>query len=72
MNTVTVNLKMNHMPVHAILDLGARCSVIDLGSFEKLGLAQNITSSNRHFINASGKTMDILGTVNMEVKFNRM
>ena len=72
MNTVTVSLKMHHISVYAILDSGAGCSVIDLGFLEKLGLAQNITSSNHRLINASGKTMDILGTVNMEVKFNRM
>ena len=55
MNTVTVSVKMNHMFVHTILDSGAGCSVIDLGSLENLGLAQNVTSSNHRLINASGK-----------------
>ena len=40
--------------------------------FGILGLAQNITSSNHCLIDASGKTMGMLGTVNMEVKFNPM
>ena len=43
MNTVAVSVKMNHMFVHVILDSGAGCSVIDLGSLEKLGLAKKMS-----------------------------
>ena len=42
MNTVTLGVKMNNIPFHAVLDSGAGCSVIDLGSVEKLGVSQII------------------------------
>ena len=44
-----------------------------MGSVEKLGLTQDIIpSKNHHLVNASGHSMDIVGTINIEVKFNGM
>ena len=70
MNTVTLGVKMNNIPVHAILDSNAGCSVIDLGYVEKLGLGQNIIRANHKLIDASGNTMDIIGTITTVVNFN--
>ena len=72
MNTVTLGVKMNNIPVHAVLDSGAGCSVIDLGSVEKLGLSQNIIQASHKLIDASGNNMDIIGTITTVVNFNRM
>ena len=72
MNTVTLGVKINNIPVHAVLDSGAGCSVIDLGSVEKLSLSQNIIQANHKLIDASGNTMDIIGSITTVVNFNRM
>ena len=72
MNTVTLGVKINNIPVHAVLDSGAGCSVIDLGSVEKLSLSQNIIQANHKLIDASGNTMDIIGSITTVVNFSRM
>ena len=72
MNTVTLGMKTNNIPVHAVLDSGAGCSVIDLSSVEKLDLSQNIIQANHKLTDASGNTMDIIGTITTVVNFHRM
>ena len=57
MNTVTLGVKMNNIPVHAVFDSGAGCSVIDLGSVQKLGLSQTVIQANHKLIDASGKVL---------------
>ena len=63
---------MNNIPVHAVLDSSAGCSVIDLGSVEKFGLSQNVIQANLKLTDASGNTMDIIGTITTVVNFSRM
>ena len=47
--------------VNAMMDSGAGCSVIDIGTLENIGLVENITSCDDHLVNASGDEMDIAG-----------
>ena len=50
------------------MDTGSGCSIIDLGTLQKIGLDNCIdNSSPKSLINASGDTMKILGTVKIDV-----
>ena len=59
---------MENKIVNAILDSGAGCSIIDIGSLEEIGLADNIKCSHSCLISASGEKMDISGVVNITVR----
>ena len=50
------------------MDTGSGCSIIDLGTLQRIGLDNCIDkSSPKALINASGDTMKILGTVKIDV-----
>ena len=70
--SVAVNVLMNGKEVNAILDSGAGCCVIDIGTLEELGLLDNIVSKSNHLVNASGERMDIAGIVNIELRLQGM
>ena len=63
--TVTVKVKMENKTVNAVLDSGAGCSIIDVGSLETIGLKDNINVCSSCLINASGDKMNIVGVVNI-------
>ena len=49
------------------MDTGSGCSIIDLGTLQRIGLDNCIDKSSRKaLINASGDTMKILGTVKID------
>ena len=50
-----------------MLDTGASCSLIDLGSIERLGLQTNIKSSDHRLIDASGNSMSIIGDLDIPI-----
>ena len=53
--------------INALLDSGASCSVIDMGTLEILGLQGSIDNSQHIIIDASGKTMNISGSINLNL-----
>lgn len=61
-------MELNHKTVNSVLDSGAGCSVIDIGTLENLGLCDKIVKSHDRLINASGKEMDIAGVVSINVE----
>ena len=61
-------MKLESKIVNAMMDSGAGCSVIDIGTLENIGLVENITSCDDHLVNASGDEMDIAGVVNINVQ----
>ena len=67
-DSATVKMKLNNFRTNALLDSGARWSVIDVGSLSALGLENNIKNTDKCLFNASGHEMDILGVVDIEVK----
>ena len=56
--------------LNVLLDTGASCSMIDLGTIQTLGLDMNTIESTRDLINASGNNMNIAGSVyiNLQLK----
>ena len=54
--------------IHAVLDSGAGCSIVDLGSLERIGMQHYIKRGNNVLINASGYQMDILGIVKIPTR----
>lgn len=50
-----------------MLDTGASCSIIDLGTIQNLGLDKNIIKSTHELIDASGNDMSIAGSVDLNV-----
>ena len=51
-----------------MLDSGAGCSIIDVGSLERIGMKDCIARGNNVLINASGHHMDILGIVKIPTR----
>ena len=62
-----LNIKIDENPTNALIDTGASCSLIDVGSLRALGLNKNIEQSNHTLIDASDNTMDILRTLNVMI-----
>ena len=51
-----------------MIDNGASCSLIDIGTIEKLGFNKHVDQqTHHHLIDASGNNMKIIGTVNIDV-----
>ena len=51
-----------------MIDTGASCSLMDIGTFEKLGFDNQINEqAHHHLIDASGNNMKIIGTVTIDV-----
>ena len=54
-----------------MIDTGASCSLMDIGTFEKLGLNTEIEQNTHYSLtDASGNAMNIIGTVNISVSLN--
>ena len=49
------------------LDMGASCSIMDLGTFESLGLQSKASPFHNRLVDASGNNMQILGSSVVEV-----
>ena len=49
--------------VNALLDTGASCSLIDIGSLQTLGLDTKIITTEHKLVDASGREMNIIGSV---------
>ena len=56
-------MKFDNQDAHALLDTGASCPLIDLGSLQTLGLDAKIVPSDHNLIDASGRYMNIMGSV---------
>ena len=65
-----IGIDLADLRVNALIDTGASCSLIDIGSLEKLGLAQLVNSTNHRLINASGNDMNIMGSIDVEIRVN--
>ena len=67
--TVTVKASLNGHKTNTTMDTGAGHSLIDYGSLEHVGLHNKIKKLQEGdvLINASGKEMDIVGTVDIPV-----
>ena len=50
-----------------MLDTGASCSLIDLGSVRKLQLNSPINSTYHHLVDASGNNMEIIGSIDVPI-----
>ena len=61
-------------PLNALLDTGASCSILDLGTIQTLGLDMNIIASTHDLIDASGNNMNIAGSIdiNLQLKGTRL
>ena len=62
-------MKLENKILNALLDTGASCSIIDLGTIQNLGFDKNITKSNHDLIDASGNAMSIAGSIDLNVHF---
>lgn len=62
-----MNFKFEGIPTNALLDTGASCSLIDIGTLRNLSLDNKIMKSQHEIVNASGNKMNISGSVNIEV-----
>ena len=49
--------------INALLDTGASCSLIDIGSLQMLGLGHKIITTEHKLVDASGREMNIIGSV---------
>ena len=49
--------------INALLDTGASCSLIDIGSIQMLGLDHKIITTEDKLVDASGREMNIIGSV---------
>ena len=49
--------------INALLDTGASCSLIDIGSLQVLGLDSKIITTEHKLVDASGREMNIIGSV---------
>ena len=70
--TVTLQIRLGDKSVNAILDSGAGCSIIDIGSLEEIGSENKVSPCNGRFVNASGILMDIAGVVKLPVQLKGM
>ena len=68
--SVVLKVKMGGKVVNAILDSGAGCSVIDLGTLKEIGFEKHVVPTDCHLVNASGVKMDIAGVVHLTVGIN--
>ena len=71
-DSATVKVMLNNYRTNALIDSGARCSVIDLGSLSAIGMDKAIKNTEKRLFNASGNKMDILGVVDIEVKSDKI
>ena len=55
-----LNIQFNNTPMNVLIDTGASCSIIDIGSIFKLGLYEKIKPHGDQLINALGIPMDII------------
>ena len=65
-----MNVKFENNSVNALLDTGASCSLMDMGTFESLGLQSKIIPFPNQLVDASGNDMSIIGStmVNITIK----
>ena len=49
--------------INALLDTGASCSLIDIGSLQMLGLDSKVITTEHKLVDASGREMNIIGSV---------
>lgn len=67
--SAVVKISFSDSTTNALLDTGASCSLIDIGSLQKLGLEGNIQKSQHdNLIDASGNNMNITGSILMKIK----
>ena len=57
-----MNVKFGDDSSNALLDTGASCSIINLGTFESLGLQSKSIPSHNRLVDASGNNMQVLGS----------
>ena len=62
-----MNHKFANQQINVLIDSGASCSLIDLGSVERLGLQANIKLSDHRLIDASGNSMSIIGDLDIPI-----
>ena len=65
--SVFLTVKFGNNSSNALLDTGASCSIMDLGTFGSLGLQYKIIPFNNQLTDASGDNMQILGFSVVEV-----
>ena len=53
-----------------MLHSGTGCSIIDVGSLERIGMQNFVERTNTVLINASGNTMNILGVVKIPMEIS--
>ena len=52
-----------------MIDTGASCSLMDIGTIDKLGFNKHVDQqTHHHLIDASGNNMKIIGTVLSKLK----
>ena len=60
-------MNFNKLSLNVLIDTGASCSLIDMGSIQKLALNSHIKPSLNHVIDASGNKMNITGLVDIHI-----
>ena len=63
---------MNGTYVNAMLDSGAGCCIVDLGTLERIGLHNDIQRTSSLLINASGDKMDIMGVIKIPIRIGNL
>ena len=65
--SAVINIKFEYSTANALLDTGASCSLIDLGSVRKLKLNSPINNTSHHLVDASGNNMEIIGSMDVPI-----
>ena len=71
-DSATIRLELNNFETNALIDSGAKWSVIDIGTVSTIGLEKEIRRNSRDLINASGEKMDIIGEVDIIIKSDKI
>ena len=69
-SSAVLNVVFDHQSTNALLDTGASCSLIDLGSLQSLGLDMHLANSDNELIDASGNKMNIIGSIDINIELN--
>ena len=73
MNKFSAVLELNlaNSSLNVLLDIGASCSLIDIGTLETFGLNDFVVPSQHHLIEASGNDMDIMRCIAVNFQINK-
>ena len=63
-----MNVKFNNISINALIDTGASCSIIDIGSLQRIQPNTGIQPTSNPIIDASSNCIKISGAINISVR----